>query len=291
MSRLGRNIKDVKKKKNVEDAKNTMRLDNPTLGSEVAGDNNYPPRPVPGLLPLRGLLSMSKKKKVMVAVVIVMVLLAAVIGVTEMSKSDAARVNNDKNYREKVVLEKKNSKKTDVAKNAEGKKNAESVKDSNSKETEVSKISDGEKSSEGAGGLDKKVEKKAEEKKTAKASGSASKPATSSSSNSSSQASSQAKKTKVWIVDSPAKDAVYESVPEWGERDYWDVRVEANTSLNKRFYTHAEFDAYRNMLFDTRSDAELDSFHYYVGTEKYITGYKQVVVTPAQPEQGHWEWR
>ena len=110
-------------------------------------------------------------------------------------------------------------------------------------------------------------------------------------SNSYSNNSAQSKKTKVWIVDSPAKDAVYESVPEWGERPYWDVRVEANTSYNKRFYNRAEFSAYEDWLDEVLTDEENNTEHYYVGTEKYITGYKQVVVTPAQPEQGHWEWK
>ena len=220
----------------------------------------------------------NKKSILIIAVILILICIAGIFGLS--------RARNTKNISENNLKTSSKIKK-DKTDSISGKNNSNKEKNKNITKVESSKVGDSKSTPD--------TESQSSESGSDKTSGGSNSSnkgsVTKQASNNHSNNSAQSKKTKVWIVDSPAKDAVYESVPEWGERDYWDVRVEANTSLNKRFYTHAEFDAYRNMLFDTRSDAELDSFHYYVGTEKYITGYKQVVVTPAQPEQGHWEWR
>lgn len=234
----------------------------------------------------------NKKSILIIAVILILICIAGIFGLSRARNTKNISENNLKTS-SKIKKDKtdsisgknnsnkeENKNKTKVESSKVGDSKSTSDTDSKSSETNSNKITT-ESHSISKGSVNNNGNKKPN-----RGGSNTSKPSTSSSSNS-----GESKKTKVWIVDSPAKDAVYESVPQWGERPYWDVRVEANTSLNKRFYDKNEYVAYENMLFSTRSDAELDSYHYYVGTEKYITGYKQVVVTLAQPEQGHWEWR
>lgn len=217
----------------------------------------------------------NKKSILIIAVILILICIAGIFGLS--------RARNTKNISENNLKTSSKVKKYKTD-SMPGKNNSDKEKNKNKTKVESSKVVDSKSTSD--------TDSQSSESGSDKTSGGSNcSNKGNKASNSHSNNSVQSKKTKVWIVDSPAKDAVYESVPQWGERHYYDVRVEANTSLNKRFYNKAEFSAYEDMLFDTRSDEELDSYHYYVGDEKYITGYKQVVVTPAQPEQGHWEWK
>lgn len=220
----------------------------------------------------------NKKSILIIAVILILICIAGIFGLS--------RARNTKNISENNLKTSSKIKK-DKTDSISGKNNSNKEENKNKTKVESSKVGD----SKSTPDTDSQSSESGSDKTSGGSNSSNKGSVTKQASNSHSNNSAQSKKTKVWIVDSPAKDAVYESVPQWGERHYYDVRVEANTSLNKRFYNKAEFSAYEDMLFDTRSDEELDSYHYYVGDEKYITGYKQVVVTPAQPEQGHWEWK
>ena len=220
----------------------------------------------------------NKKSILIIAVILILICIAGIFGLS--------RARNTKNISENNLKTSSKIKK-DKTDSISGKNNSNKEENKNKTKVESSKVGDSKFTSD----TDSKSSESGSDKTFGGSNSSNKGSVTKQASNSHSNNSVQYKKIKVWIVDSPAKDAVYESVPEWGERPYWDVRVEANTSYNKRFYTFAEFNAYDIQLESLLTDAELDSYHYYVGTEKYITGYKQVVVTPAQPEQGHWEWR
>ena len=197
-----------------------------------------------------------------------------------------SRARNTKNISENNLKTSSKIKK-DKTDSISGKNNSNKEENKNKTKVESSKVGDSKFTSD----TDSKSSESGSDKTSGGSNSSNKGSVTKQASNSNSNNSAQSKKTKVWIVDSPAKDAVYESVPQWGERPYWETVVEANHSYDKRFYDKNEFWAYEDKLDDILTDAELDSHHYYVGTEKYITGYKQVVVTPAQPEQGHWEWK
>ena len=220
----------------------------------------------------------NKKSILIIAVILILICIAGIFGLS--------RARNTKNISENNLKTSSKIKK-DKTDSISGKNNSNKEENKNKTKVESSKVGD----SKSTHDTDSQSSESGSDKTSGGSNSSNKGSVTKQASNSNSNNSAQSKKTKVWIVDSPAKDAVYESVPEWGERPYWDVRVEVNTSYNKRFYTFAEFNAYDIQLESLLTDAELDSYHYYVGTEKYITGYKQVVVTPAQPEQGHWEWR
>ena len=224
----------------------------------------------------------NKKSLLIIAVILILICIAGFFGLS--------RARNTKNISENNLKTSSKIKKYKTD-SISGKNNSNKEENKNKTKVESSKVGDSKSTSDTDSQSSESGSDKTSGGSNSSNKGSASKPAASSSSNSSSQASSQAKKTKVWIVDSPAKDAVYESVPEWGVRSYWETAVDKNLSYNKRFYNHSEFFAYEQYLESILTDEELDSHHYYVGDEKYITGYKQVVVTPAQPEQGHWEWK
>lgn len=220
----------------------------------------------------------NKKSILIIAVILILICIAGIFGLS--------RARNTKNISENNLKTSSKIKK-DKTDSISGKNNSNKKENKNKTKVESSKVGD----SKSTPDTDSQSSESGSDKTSGGSNSSNKGSVTKQASNNHSNNSAQSKKTKVWIVDSPAKDAVYESVPEWGERPYWDVRVEANTSYNKRFYNRAEFSAYEDWLDEVLTDEENNTEHYYVGTEKYITGYKQVVVTPAQPEQGHWEWK